>query len=173
MPIINAQDGKTYEFSDRQKVSKESCLTSDGFVVKFVFRNGVVRELPITTEHPLYNQFALHGANQKFGDELAGVDDVEDCVEFFDDLAARISNGEWTERRERGVSGTSYLARALAEISGKSLEEVQAKLKETPREQKAALLKSNRVQAVILRLKAEKLKTPDADAEEAVESFLA
>ena len=117
----------------------------------------------------LFVKAAAHGLDQKYGDEFAGLDDVEDCVEAFEALAARISRGEWTEKRvSDGMAGTSLLVRALAEVSGKPLDEVKAKLADATKEQKAAVSRQAKVAAVIAKLKLErdtkKGKAVDADA---------
>jgi len=167
---VTAQDGKSYEFGARAKVKKESYITEDGsIVIKFVFRNGAVREHKISRDDALYPKYACHGGDQKFGDEFAGLDDVEDCIEAFEGLSMRLAKGEWSEKRvSDGMAGTSLLVRALAEVSNKPLNEVKDKLSAASKEQKQALQRQTKVAAVIARLKAEKLeksgKAVDADA---------
>lgn len=167
---VQGQDGKSYEFSARQKVKKDSSIQPDNSIVtKFIFRNGVVREAVMPRDSALFVKAAAHGLDQKYGDEFAGLDDVEDCVEAFDALAARLARGEWSEKRvSDGMAGTSLLVRALAEVSGGTIETVKAKLANASKEQKAALARQAKVAAVISRIKAErdakKGKAEDADA---------
>lgn len=173
---VVAQDGSKYEFSARAKVKKDSTVQPDGSIVtKFVFRNGEVRSAVLPRDSDLYAKAAAHGMDQKYGDEFAGLDDVEDCIEAFDSLAARIARGEWSEKRQSdGLAGSSLLARALAEVSGADLAAVRAKLADTPKETKAALGRQAKVMEVIARLKAERAaksgKAEDADA--ALSAFL-
>jgi len=170
---ITAQDGASYTFGERTKVKKLSTVESDGSLkTKFVFRNGVVREHVTPSDSPLYARLALHGADQKFGDAMAGLEDVEDCIEAFDAIAAQLAKGEWSERRVGdGFAGASLLARALVEVTGKSLDEVREKLANTSKEVKQALSMQPKVQAVILRLKAERSKGK-VDADAALEQFV-
>ena len=167
---VQAQDGKTYEFSARSKVKKDSYIAPDGSIVtKFVFRNGQVREATLPRDSNLFAKAAAHGMDQKYGDEFAGLDDVEDCIEAFDNLAARIGRGEWSEKRvSDGMAGTSLLVRALAEVSGATVDQIKAKLSAIDPKQKQALARQTKVAAVISRLKAErdakKGKVEDADA---------
>jgi hypothetical protein len=167
---VVAEDGATYEFGEKAKVKKLSTVQEGGtIVVKFVFRNGAVRSAAFAPDHPLMTRFAQHGLDQKVGDEFAGLDDPEDCVVAFEQVTDRLQRAEWSEKRaSEGLAGTSMLARALAEVTGKPLAEVKERLANTPKEQKAAIGKQKAVAAVIQRLKderdAKKGSTVDADA---------
>ena len=173
---VTSTEGKVYEFSQRAKVKKDSYIAPDGTIVtKFVFRNGQVREAALARDSALFAKAAAHGMDQKYGDEFAGLDDVEDCIEAFDNLSARIGRGEWSEKRvSDGMAGTSLLVRALAEVSGATVESIKAKLSTVDAKQKQALSRQTKVATVISRLKAErdakKGKVEDADA--ALASFL-
>ena len=169
---ITAEDGVQYEFGEKAKVKKQSTVTDDGVVVtKFVFRNGAVR-VHKTSDQKLILRLAQHGGDQKFGDEFAGTDDVEDCVMAFEAMSARLDAGEWSERKAgEGVAGTSMLARALAEFGKRDLAEVKELLKKADPKVKAAAAKKPEIAAIINRMKAERDEkkgvTPQA-AEEAV-----
>jgi hypothetical protein len=170
---VTGEDGNVYEFSEKAKVKKQSYITDDGVIVtKFVFRNGAVRTHKTQPGDALLKRLAMHGADQKFGDEFAGVDDVEDCVLAFDSMSGRLARGEWSERKAgEGVAGTSLLARALSEHTGKSLDEVKAKLKDADPKVKAAAARQPKVAEIIARLKAErdaKKGVTAVDAEAAV-----
>jgi hypothetical protein len=173
---VQCEDGNTYEFSEKAKVKKQSYITDDGVIVtKFVFRNGAVRTHKTSMGDALVARLAMHGADQKFGDEFAGVDDVEDCILSFESMSGRLARGEWSERKAgEGVAGTSLLARALAEHTGKSLDEVKAKLKDADPKVKAAAARQPKVAEIIARLKAErdaKKGVTVQDAETAVEAI--
>lgn len=127
----------------------------------------------------LFVKAAAHGLDQKYGDEFAGLDDTEDCIEAFDALAARIAKGEWSEKRvSDGMAGTSLLVRALVEVSGgsKTVEQIKAVLADMDKETKQALSLQSEVAKVIARLKEErqaKKAKPAAEAAEAANAALA
>lgn len=164
-----------YTFGERQKVKKESYIKDDSIVIRFVFRNGTVREHVFPLTSPLLHRAAMHGLDQKFGDELAGLYDVEDCIEAFDELSQRISQGEWSERRQStGLSGTSLLAQALSEVGNMPIDVVKGRLAKLSREQKNLLAKQKDVAARIIQLKAERAaRQANEDAQEELARFLA
>jgi len=150
-------DGVNYEFSERQKVQKQSSVLSNGDVLtRFIFRNGEVREHLTEAGSPIYARATLHGLDQKFGDEFAGETDVEDCVEAFEQLSERLAAGNWSERKAEGVSGTSMLLRALIEHTGQDKESLKAKLKTKTPAQKKALSNQADIARIIARIKAER-----------------
>jgi len=153
-------NGTTYEFSDRQKVHKDSVVTETGIMTKFIFRNGEVREHFTPHGSAIYARAALHGLDQKFGDEFAGETDVEDCVEAFESLSERLARNEWREKKAEGVSGTSMLLRALIEYTGKGKEELKAALRLKTAAQKKALSAQKDIAKIIARLKAERGEKP-------------
>lgn len=169
---VAAEDGSTYNFGEKQKVRKHSSISPDGTIVtKFVFRNGAVRAHETAPGSALYARLAQHGADQKFGDEFAGMgDDVDDFVLAFEAMSKRFDRGEWSEKRESdGLAGTSMLQRALVEYLGKTLEEVKDRLSKTDNKVKAVMAKQPEVAAIINRLKAERdakkgVKPEDANA---------
>ena len=162
--------GVVYEFSDRQKVQKRSQILENGTVlVRFIFRNGEVREHFMQRDDALYAKSALHGLDQKFGDEFAGEQDVEDCIEAFEGLSERLANGNWSERKAEGVSGTSLLLRALLEFTGKDKETLKAALKQKTPAQKKALSAQKDIATIIARLKEERGTKPVDEAAAAAE----
>ena len=66
-------------------------------------------------------KFAAHGAEQKLGDEIAGLEDVDDCVIAIDSLIDRLYNGEWSVKREAGGMAGNY---AVSNQKGKSFPRV-------------------------------------------------
>ena len=141
---VQMENGTVQEFAGKRKVNKryildETKIQTDGEVVQFGpgavklemgFRNGALRTfvLPLS----LIAQFAGHGAEQKYGDELAAPADKplseDDMVLAVEDLDSRIQRGEWRVAREGGggVSGASIVVLALMEASGKDRAAVQA-----------------------------------------------
>ena len=153
---VTMKDGRSVDFAGKRKMLKETIIEDGTVKVRFDFRNGETRTTTIPQE--LILKFAGHGAEQKYGDETAGVDDVDDMVLAIDDLDGRIQNLEWSVKREGGgMAGTSVLLRALIEFSGRSQEQVKEFLKSKTQAEKLALRKSAKVKPIVERLESEKL----------------
>lgn len=163
---VTMTDGRVVEFSGKRKLLKESTFPEDGSppIVILDFRNGETRSFQIPSE--LLFKAAAHGAEQKLGDETAGVDDIDDMVLAVDDLIGRLSKlntdgsfaGEWTAKREgSGMSGTSVLMKALIEYSGKTKEAISEFLKSKSAAEKMALRNSAKLKPIVERLESEKL----------------
>jgi len=140
-------DGRVVNFAGKRKVNKETVIDDtkvqvDGDVlqleagavsIRMDFRNGETRTIALPLS--LLAQFAGHGAEQKFGDELASPADKplseEDMVIAIDDLNAVIQGGSWGRGRASGgggVSGASIVVQAIMEATGKDLATVKAYL---------------------------------------------
>lgn len=173
---VKMEDNRVVDFPGKRKLLKESFVTDDGKVqVRLDFRNGATRLFTIPDN--LMAKFAAHGAEQKLGDEIAGLKgadgkeaDIDDAVLAVDELIDRLYNGEWNQRKEaNGLAGTSVLIRALVELynGAKSVEQVKAFLKDKTQAEKLALRQSARVKPIVERLEAEKAakgQKVDADA---------
>ena len=157
-PVINTvtmNDGRVVDFVGKRRLLKESFMTDGRVQVRLDFVNGETRTF--TLPDSLMEKFAAHGAEQKLGDEIAGVEDVEDAVLAIDELIDRLYNGEWGVARDKsGLAGASILLRALVETSGKSVEEIKSFLKDKTPAQKAALRNNAKIKPVVDRLEAEK-----------------
>ncbi len=163
---VTMKDGAIVEFAGKRKLLKESTVDADGTVkTRLNFRNGEFRLFTIPPA--LLGKFAAHGAEQKLGDEIAGVDDVEDCVLAVDELIDRLYSGEWgVARQAGGMAGTSILLRALVEHTGKTPEQIKAFLAGNPsaippvpaktQAEKVALRSNPKIKPIIERLEAEK-----------------
>lgn len=193
---VTMTDARVVSFAGKRKVNKEtlideSKITVEGDVIQLAlgavsirmdFRNGETRLIPLPLS--LLARFAGHGAEQKFGDELATTADKplteEDMVLAIDDLNAQIQSGKWGAGRASGgggVSGASVVVQAIMEATGKDLATVKAflqkKLDADPALSRRALYDSFRVAGtktgvIIKRMEDAKLaKTAkvDADAE--------
>jgi len=193
---VTLTDGRKVSFPGKRKVSKETLIDANLITVegdamqlqagavsiRMDFRNGETRTIPLPLS--LLAQFAGHGAEQKFGDELATTADKplseEDMVLAIDDLSAQIAAGNWGKARASGgggVSGASVVVQAICEATGKDLATVKAylqkKLDSDPALSRRALYDSFRVAGtktgeIVARLEAAKTaKTAkvDADAE--------
>lgn len=158
---VQMEDGRVLEFGAKQKFIKTGECEGNFGQVRFDFRNGKTLEFPIPAEMRM--RLAVHGAEQKIGDECSGVDEVEDCVLAVEGMIARLNAGEWTKpRQSNGMAGTSVLIRALVESSGKSVETIKAFLADKTHAQKIALRNNPKIQPIIARLEAEKQKAAPA-----------
>jgi hypothetical protein len=155
--------GRVVDFPGKRKLSITPTVSDDGTVELLCdFRNG--ESYKFTPRKDMYAKFCAHGAEQKLRDEIAGVDDIDDCYLAVTELGGRLDNGEWSLRREGGgMAGTSVLLRALVEYSGKTNEEIKAFLAGIGQAEKIALRSSARVnkagvslKAIVDRLEAEK-----------------
>lgn len=153
---VTMTDGRVVDFAGKRKLLKESSVTADGKVqVRLDFRNGETRLFTIPDN--LLNKFAAHGAEQKLGDEIAGLNDVEDCVLAVDELIDRLYNGEWSVKREaNGMAGTSVLVRALVEHTGKPVEAIKQFLAGKSQAEKVALRNNPKIKPIVERIEAEK-----------------
>jgi hypothetical protein len=153
---VTMSDGRAVEFTGKRKMQKDSFVDEQGNIaVRIDFRNGATRTFQLP--QPLIAKFAAHGAEQKLGDETAGLEDIDDAVLAVDELIERLNRGEWTVARESsGLAGTSVLARALVEHTGKTMEQIKAFLSDKTQAQKVALRNNPRIKPVIDRIEAEK-----------------
>ncbi len=153
---VTMTDGRVVDFAGKRKLLKESSVTADGKVqVRLDFRNGETRLF--TVPDALLLKFAAHGAEQKLGDEIAGLNDVEDCVLAVDELIDRLYNGEWSVKREaNGMAGTSVLVRALVEYTGKTVEQIKQFLSGKSQAEKVALRNNPKIKPIVERIEAEK-----------------
>lgn len=130
---VTMEDGREVGFAGNRKMVKDYNLTPNGVEVVIDFRNGkTVRftcddSMQTPDGQSLLLISAGHGLVQKLGDEAASEKDVDDAYLAIEELASRLSKGEWTVQREGGgFSGASVVIRAIMEASGKSQEEVKA-----------------------------------------------
>lgn len=152
---VKMEDGRNVDFVGKRKLLKETIIDGSSVTTRLDFRNG--RVLSFTIPDSLMAKFAGHGAEQKLGDETAGVDDVDDMVLGVEELIERLNKGEWSTKREgSGVAGTSVLLRALVEFSGKSVEQMRGWLKDKTQAEKLALRNSAKLKPIVERLEAEK-----------------
>lgn len=156
---VTMKDGRVVEFvGAKRKMLKETILPPEGGVqVRLDFVNGETRLFTVPPEDVL--RYAGHGAEQKLGDETAGLEDVEDCVLAVDELIDRLYNHEWTIRREgSGLAGTSVLLRALVELyaGAKTVEDIRKFLSGKTQQEKMALRLNAKVKPLVDRIEQEK-----------------
>jgi hypothetical protein len=153
---VKMEDERVVDFAGKRKLLKESFVNAEGQAqVRLDYRNGASRLFTIPPG--MLNKFACHGAEQKLGDEIAGLEDVEDCVMAVDELIDRLYSGEWAIKKEgNGMAGTSVLVKALVELLGKPVDAIKAQLKTKTQAEKIALRNNTKVKPIVERLEAEK-----------------
>ncbi len=153
---VKMSDGRTVDFAGKRRLLKESFISDNGEVsIRLDFRNGETRTIKLNPS--LMAKFAAHGAEQKYGDEVAGVDDVDDMVLAIDELDGHLQKGEWSTRAAgSGISGTSVLVRALVEHSKKTVEQIREFLKGKSQAEKIALRNNPKIKPIVERIEAEK-----------------
>jgi hypothetical protein len=194
---VKMEDGRTVSFAGKRKLNKETLIDDSKIVIegdvmqiqagavsiRMDFRNGTTRTFPIPLG--MMAKFAGHGAEQKYGDELASPASnplsEEDMVLAVEDLDKEIQAGNWGKGRSAGgggVSGASIVVQAIMEATGKDLATVKdyldKKIASTEGLTRRALYDSFRVAGtktgiIIKRMEDEKLaKTAKVDADAAL-----
>ena len=173
---VTMNDGRLVEFPPKRKVSKESFIATndDGsFTVqtRLDFRNGESRLFTIPAA--MLAKFAAHGAEQKLGDAMSGLANVEDGILAVDDLIDQLYQGNWnTPRAASEMAGASILVRALVELKGQPVEKVKDFVKAKSAAERTALRNAPAVKAIIERLEAEKVtKAGNINADELLEGL--
>lgn len=164
---VKMEDGRSVDFAGKREMLKESFVDANGKIgVRLDFRNG--KTLTYVIPESLVAKFAAHGAEQKLGDETAGLKDVDDKVLAVEQLMARLTGPEgWNVARDSsGLAGTSVLARALVEHTGKSMEQIKEFLSTKSQAEKVALRGNPKIKPIIDRIEAEKAsKGPKVDTD--------
>lgn len=152
---VTMTDGRAVDFPGKRQMLKDSFEQDGRVAVRLDFRNGETRTFVLPDS--LMTKFAAHGAEQKLGDETAGLKDIDDAVMAVDKLIERLSAGQWNVEREGGgMAGTSVLARALAEAKGVDIEKVKAFLSNKTQAEKIALRNNPQIKPIVERIEAEK-----------------
>ncbi|QGH72977.1 MAG: hypothetical protein [Siphoviridae sp. ctdEk19] len=169
---VKMQDERVVDFPGKTRLLKTSYQDDQGrLCVRLDWRNGETRVFAM--QESLKDRFALHGAEQKLGDETAGVKELDDAILAVDELIDRLAAGEWgTKREASGFAGASILLRALVEATGKTTEEARDFLKGRTQAEKMALRNSGRLKPIVDRLEAEKAsKGQKVDTDALLDSF--
>lgn len=175
---VQMEDGRKVQFPQDTKAQKDIIYKDatgnlvekghkdaqgDPIGVRWDFSNGKTRTILLSELAPLAATLQAHGLSQKGGDEYASEKDVDDAVMAFDDLMDRLKKGEWSERREGGFGGASVLAKAIANVFGKSPEEVRAFLRDLSPAEKLAMRQAPELKPEIEKIEAEKAKGQKVD----------
>lgn len=155
---VAMDDGSVVKFPGKRQLLKSSTVDHDGNVTtRFDFRNGEVRSFTIAPSVELFAKFAAHGIEQKVGDEVAGLKDIDDMVLAVEEVIDRLQEGEWTAKRESsGLAGTSVLARALIQQTGKTAQAIKDYLKTKSNAEKLALRQNPKIAPIVAELEAKK-----------------
>lgn len=154
--VVKMSDGREVSFAGKRKAIKSSDFVDGQVQVRIDFRNGETRLFTIPKD--LTSKAACHGGEQKYGDSYAGVDDIEDMIAACEKVQENLGKGDWAARVEgSGIAGTSVLARALVEKTGKTMEAIKEWLKSKSQADKMALRQSSQLKPIIERLEAEKV----------------
>lgn len=154
---VKMSDGRTVGFAGKRKAIKSSDFVDGEVRVRIDFRNGESKLYTVPKD--LVSHAACHGGEQKYGDSYAGIDTgVEDMILACDKVQENLNKGDWSARVEgSGIAGTSVLARALIELTNKTMEQVKAFLSSKSQADKMALRQSSKLRPIIERLEAEKV----------------
>lgn len=166
---VKMDDDRVVEFPGKRRVLKSVVIEDNVAKVRFDFRNGETRIFSVPTD--LLLQFAAHGASQKLGDCFAGVKELDDAIQTYDETAHRLSEGKWTEESTGGTNaGSSILQKALMEVTGKSAEDIRAFLASKTPKEKMALRGNPKIKPTVDRLEAEKAARQVGKAKDQVDT---
>ena len=163
---VQMDDGRTVDFPGKRRMMKESTVSKDGFTVetRFDFVHGETRVFIIEANAALFAKFAAHGIEQKIGDEVAGLDDPEDMIIAVDEVMERLAAGNWSAVRESsGLAGTSVLAKALIQSTGKTPQVIKDFLKGKTNAEKLALRQNPKIAPIVAELEAKKKPKPKTE----------
>jgi hypothetical protein len=157
LETVRMTDGTIKDFPGKTRCMTDTYEQDGQLYVRLDFRNGETRIFRMRGD--MIARFALHGAKQKLTDEMAGVKELDDAILAVEDLVERLDNGEWKMTRASGESlaGTSVLARAMVEFTGKAMTEIKAYLKTKTQAEKMALRNNPRIKPIVDRIEAEKV----------------
>lgn len=160
---MTMKDGRTVDFVGKRKLLKENVDHEGTPAVRLDFINGETRIVPVTigatpeNANGLLVELAQHGLKQKLGDEIAGLEDIDDGVLAIDDLIDKLKAGQFNQARQGdGQAGASILVKALVEVTQKDVDTVKAFLKDKSAAEKKALRSADGIAQVVQRLEAEK-----------------
>lgn len=156
---VSMKDGRTLEFGEKQKMSKDYGVTDAGHVFcQIDFDNGETVRLEVDPTSPTGLMALGHGLSQKLGDSASGADNTNDAFEAVLEVASRVANGEWTKARAAGdgtsAKGASELVEALVKVLSQPKEVVREMLSKLKQADKMALRKTPAVAQVIEALRA-------------------
>jgi hypothetical protein len=122
---VRMADGREVQFAGKRKLDKtvEVDTEKNAVSVRFDLRNGQTISISSDDLNDMTKLLALgHGLSQKCGDEVAGVQKVEDMYLGIEEMIGRLKEGEWRAAAAAGdsFSGASIVIKAIAEVTGKT-----------------------------------------------------
>lgn len=126
---VQMEDGREVEFPGKRKMDKTVIIEGNTVNVRFDFRNGATRSLPISElKSEIQLNLLGHGGSQKCGDSAAGEETVEDMVLSVEKTIDQLKQGQWAIARAAGDSfrGGSVVIKALCEVTGKPVDAIKA-----------------------------------------------
>lgn len=171
---VTMTDGSVVNFPGKRKMQKTAEIDGTVVSVRLDFRNGETRTFIVPNEVMLL-KFAAHGAEQKLGDAIAGLKDIDDAVIEIDSLISRLGKGEWGVTRESGgMAGISVLVRALVEHTGKEVQDIKDFLAGKTQGEKLALRNNPKIKPIVERIEAEKnsKKTSNVDTDSMLDELV-
>ena len=95
-------------------------------------------------------QLALHGLSQKMGDSYSGEKDVTVARTKAEGVVDRLKAGDWKAVRESSGGGRiTDLAQALAQVTGRSVEDATRVVAEMSKEDKSSLRKNAQIKVAL------------------------
>lgn len=122
---VKMADGREVQFAGKRKLDKTVSVDTEKneVSVRFDLRNGQTITISSDDLNDMTKLLALgHGLSQKCGDEVAGVQKVEDMYLGIEEMIGRLKEGEWRAAATAGdsFSGASIVIKAIAEVTGKT-----------------------------------------------------
>lgn len=147
----------------------EKTWSSDSMEVVFTLGNGKSLSIDLTkVTKDILLDLAKHGASQKIGDSAAGFSKAQDfsgALEAMESVKNNLLAGLW-KAEGSGGSGSAILAEALAEVTGRKLEDVKKALEAADEEKLKTWRANAKVKAVMARISAERAAARAAAAED-------
>ena len=144
----------------KEKVQLSAALSShtEGVVIITAeFGNGVKRDFNLAPNHPLYQEFAIHGVGQKIRQQVAPFKEVEKQIEKVDALFAAFHQGKWSSSRStEGGGEKNLLVSALVHRYGRSPEDARAFVSTLSKKEQADMRKLPEIASAIVELNAAK-----------------
>lgn len=146
---VKMKDGREVKFAGKRKLDKTVIIdeATNAVSVRFDFRDGTTLSLADSELDEKTKALSLgHGLSQKCGDEVAGVVKVEDMYLGIEEMINRLKAGEWRAQGTAGDSfaGGSMVIKAIAEVTGKTVEWIKDFLTKKLEAAKAANQKLSR-----------------------------
>lgn len=154
--------------AERAKVADKKVTENGTVEFSFVGDAGSLICDPSQLSEEMKAQLVLHGIKQKVGDAYSGVKgDVEEAVKLAQAAWENLLAGRFSAARESsGTAGATELAKALAEVTGKDLAVVIARLEEMSKEERKELRENKRIAIVLARYKRERAEKAEKEAME-------